>query len=77
MNNQQIMTIQGRGNQLAQPSAPTSYKEYKEDYVATLIENLKSRKDINPGQVPIVTALGNIFSAKSITTMTTLNKEAW
>ena len=61
MNNQQMMTMQGKENQLAQPLTPTSYKEYKEDYVATFMNNLKSGKDINPGQVATVTALGNIF----------------
>ena len=75
MNNQQIMKMQGKENQLVKPS--TSYEEHKEEYVAILMENLKSGKEIDPGQTATLTALGNIFSARSTTTTTSSNKEAW
>ena len=41
------------------------------------MNRFKSDEDIDPGQVATVTALGNIFSARSTTTTTTSNKEAW
>ena len=72
-----MMQIQGQGNQLVQPLATTMYREHKDDFVATLMDHFKSGKDIDPGQVATVTALGNIFSARSTTTATTSNKEAW
>ena len=62
---------------MAKPSVSTSYGEHKEDYVAILMENLKDGKEIDPEKTATLTALGNIFSARSTTTTTRSNKEAW
>ena len=75
MNNQQIMKMQGKENQVVKPSP--SYSEHKEEYVALLMENLKGGKETDPRKAASLTALGNIFSAKSTTTTMNSNKEAW
>ena len=75
MNNQQVMKLQGKENQVVKP-AP-SYAEHKEEYVALLMENLKGGKETDPRKAASLTALGNIFSAKSTTTTMNSNKEAW
>ena len=46
MNNQQLMKMQGKENQVVKPA--TSYTEHKEEYVALLMENLKGGKEIDP-----------------------------
>ena len=75
MNYQQMMKMQGKENQLVKPS--TSYRKHKEEYVAILMDNLKSGKEIDPGQTATLTALGNIFSARSTINTTSSNKDAW
>ena len=54
-----------------------SYAEHKGEYVTLLIKDLKGGKKIDPRRTASLTALGNIFSAKSTTTTTNSNKEAW
>ena len=78
MNNQQMMMMmmmQGKENQVVKPTK--SCAEYRDKYVALLMDNLNGGKETDPGKAAQLTALGNIFAAKSTTTATSSNKEAW
>ena len=75
MYNQQLSNTQGSNNQVFKP-AP-SMEEQRQEYVTILMKEFKSGKEIDPGRAASMTALSNVFSAKSTTTTTSSNKEAW
>ena len=75
MNNQQLMKMQGKENKVIKPSP--SLEEHRSEYLTLLMENIKGENYIDPSKAASLTALSNIFAAKSTTTTTSSNKEAW
>lgn len=74
MQNQQPMQMSGQGNQVFQPLTTKTFGEHKDDFVKTLMDKFENGRDFKEGEAAAVTALGNIFTAKSTTT-TTSNRQ--